>query len=292
MKNLSKILILLAVAAVFASCGGKKENVYDAEYEETGISDGGNQDKNDADRDKTGGKDGETAVNDSETGEKEEENADIDESGSETDSDDAEIDDAAEISDSDEISDSGEISDSDEADYEPADCTGFSLESEGRIAGSVPSTTYSVKIADNILGDPGIEDWFELRLDHARVEGDPYVSAGTFDLKEGVSNRNSSYWRCWECVSVKQDEGSEKEKFFFQRSGTLTIETVDEGCNFTGVLSAVLVESVIENYDSKPIKNGDCIEIETAIDATTLCSRNCKDKPVGANDGCCDTCKE
>ena len=258
------------------------------EYAESGngTSNSENHNKNDAGSDRTDDEDEETAGDDgSGTEEKEGEVEDIDESGSEISEDSDETGD-----DSDETWAGGD--DAGETDDEPVECTGVSLESEGKLSGSVPSTTYSVKIAGNILGDPAVEDWFELRLDHHRFGNDPYVATGSYDLAEGVNMHNASFWRCWECVSARQDRGSEGEKFFFQKKGTLVIDSVDEKCSFKATLSAVLIESVIENYTNIPVKNGECLEIETAIDATTYCSRDCEDKEVGANDGCCSTCEE
>lgn len=174
---------------------------------------------------------------------------------------------------------------------EPMNCTGFSLDPNDELSGDIPSTTYHIKIVDNILGDPNHEDIFELRLDHKRFEGDPYVAAGTYDLAYGYNEHNSNNWRCWECVSVTQDHKTDSEKFYFQKSGTLTIESVDEEYNFKGTLSAVLIESTIENLVSSPVENGDCIEIETSFEAATACQLGCEDVICGQKNACGKVCE-
>lgn len=169
----------------------------------------------------------------------------------------------------------------DDNDNEPQNCTGFSLDPDQKLHGSIPSTTYTTKIEGNILGDPNIEDLFELRLDHKRFDGDPFVAAGTYDLSDGDSWHNTNHWSCWECVLVIQDYTSDSQKIYFQKKGTLTIESVDEEYNFKGTLSAVLVESTIDEWVSHTVENGACVEIETSFEAETY--------NPDYNEGCVET---
>lgn len=290
MKNLSKFIFLLVFALISASCGDKKESVYD-EYPAdddsvNGIS--GDTDKTEPSSDKDSGNQAEEPDEDTGNGNEDSGNpaADEDENADQDNPDD-----------SDETlpdEDAGNDSDDDtaESDDEPMDCTGFSLDPEDELTGTLPATIYTIKIEGNILGDPVYEDTFELRFDHHRVENDPYIKPGEYDLEKGdINSHNSNYWSCWECVSVNQDYANhEAKKFYFQKSGTLVIEEVDPQYNFKGTLSAVLVESTLENWVSSPVKNGKCLEIETAIEGITLCVPDCAGKENGESDGCDGTC--
>ena len=284
MKILTKLAFLLVFAVISASCGDKKSI-----YEQYGTDDdpqnssAENDEKNDSKPDDT--------VSDTDAGITSDEEISDSSSGEDasTDKDELENDDPDSAGDGDSDSEPAETTDGDTE--EPMNCTGFSLDPDDKLSGEIPSTIYHIKIADNILGDPDHEDIFELRLDHKRVDGDPYVAAGTYDLAYGYNGHNTNYWRCWECVSVTQDSKTASEKFYFQKSGTLTIESVDDRYNFTGTLSAVLIESELGDYwVSSPVENGDCIEIETSFEAVTVCTPDCSGKQNGESDGCGGTC--
>ncbi len=292
MKISIKILFFLVFAVFLTACGGEKENVYD-EYAVNDDADGANQAENggsDRDSDKETSDNIENAADDEDkTGEEN----DFDDSGMpDDDKTDDDTDDETDGDSGSEQPDAAEEDDEDEDDeYELVDCTGFSLDPEEKFSGSVPATTYSVQIEGNMLGDPEIPDWFELRIDHHRVETDPYVAVGTYDLeKRDAMQHNSKYWTCLECASVFQDRNTDGEKFFFQKKGTLTIYSVDLTCSFTALLSVKLIESDFNGGFSTPVKHGECLEIETAIEAHTSCTPDCNQKECGANDGCCGTC--
>lgn len=281
MKILPKFVFFFVFVLIFVSCGEKK-SVYD-EYSDQ-INDEDNTSTTDHDSSKVND-DQNAPVEDAESGDDDitdtetvfdDDVTPTPDEGIPTDEDNAATDDDA-------------ATDNDTE--EPMNCTGFSLDPNDELLGDIPSTTYHIKIADNILGDPNHEDIFELRLDHNRFEGDPYVAAGTYDLAYGYNGHNSNNWRCWECVSVTQDHKTDLEKFYFQRSGTLTIESVDEEYNFKGTLSAVLVESTIENLVSSPVENGDCIEIETSFEAKTVCELGCEDVICGQKNACGKVCE-
>jgi len=276
MKIQTKFVFLLVFGLIFVSCGEKK-SVYD-----------GYPDQTDYDSNTP------AADNDSAKTNDEDKESDEDTLSDNDDIIDTEItvdDDAATAPDEDIPAGDNDIETNDDTE-EPMNCTGFSLDPDDELSGDIPSTIYHIKIADNILGNPDYEDIFELRLDHARVDGDPYVAAGTYDLADGDSWHNTNYWSCWECVSATQDRKTDSEKFYFQKSGTLTIESVDEKYNFQGTLSAVLVESTLDDYwVSSTVKNGSCIEIETSFKAKTLCSLGCGNVVCGETNACGILCE-
>ena len=284
MKILTKLAFLLVFAVISASCGDKK-SIYDQYGTDDNTQNGNteNDEKNDSKP--------ENPVSDTDAGiTSDEEIHDSDSEEVSTDEDKPENDDPDTAVDGDSDNEPPETTDGDTA--EPMNCTGFSLDPESTLLGRIPATTYTTKVEGGLLGDPYIEDTFELRLDHHRFDDDPYIAAGTYDLADGDSWHNTSYWTCWECVSVRQDLKDEDEKFFFQKSGTLVIESVDSKYNFTGTLSAVLVESKnnSSSWTTTPVPNGDCIEIETSFEAVTVCTPDCSGKQNGESDGCGGTC--
>ena len=125
------------------------------------------------------------------------------------------------------------------------------------------------------------------------------VSEGTYDL--GTED-NLNYSTCTECVSILKDfveneEGTGTyEKRFFQKSGTLKIETMDNYGNIQGSLSAKLIEVTVDqenNYISTPVEGGACLKIESASFDTGVCIPNCEEGWECGNDGCggsCGTC--
>lgn len=284
MKILTKLAFLLVFAVISASCGDKK-SIYDQYGTDDNTQNGNteNDEKNDSKP--------ENQVSDTDAGiTSDEEIHDSDSEEVSTDEDKPENGDQDTAEENDSDSEPAETTDGDTE--EPMNCTGFSLDPESKLLGRIPSTTYTTKVESGILGDPYIEDTFELRLDHHRFDDDPYIVAGTYDLADGDSWHNTSYWTCWECVSVRQDLKDEDEKFFFQKSGTLVIESVDSKYNFTGTLSAVLVESKnnSSSWTTTPVPNGECIEIETSFEAVTVCTPDCSGKQNGESDGCGGTC--
>jgi len=143
--------------------------------------------------------------------------------------------------------------------------------------------TFLGDVRDNILGDRNKRDVFELFTT---------LKTGTYDLGEG-DNKSSLY--CTECVIVKQDFEDEKEKFFFQESGTLVIEETDMDYNIKGTLSAKLVE--VEGDPARraeevvKVEGGECIAIENWSFDTGVCVPGCVGKVCGP-DGCGGTCGE
>lgn len=274
MKSSLKLLFFLVFLVFLASCGGDK-SVY-GQYSDS--PDDGN--KATTDNDITNGKDDENNISDSDIEiADDKENPDNEEAVPTTD----------EENDTDEDITDDDDTKIDDNDNEPKNCTGFSLDPDQKLHGSIPDTTYTTKIAGNILGDSNIADLFELRLDHKRFDGDPFVAAGTYDLSDGDSWHNTNNWSCWECVLVIQDYLSDSKKIYFQKEGTLTIESVDEEYNFKGTLSAVLVESTIDEWVSYTVENGDCIEIETSFEAETFYSSECSgENPECSSNRDCD----
>lgn len=121
---------------------------------------------------------------------------------------------------------------------------------------------------------------------------DGSVNAGIYDL--GISG-NTNYSTCNECISVLQDitDGTPTKRFF-QSSGFINIENVDQFNGIQGSLTAKLVEVTISgDGESIPVENGACLEIESFI-FDNLCVPNCDNKECG-DDGCggiCGMCGE
>lgn len=123
------------------------------------------------------------------------------------------------------------------------------------------------------------------------------ISEGTYDLAAGL---NANYKDCTECVLVYSgyDEEEGYSKIYYQQSGTLKIDAVDDSSNIKGSISAVLVEVTIdeEDYTSTPVEGGTCVEIETASFDSGYeepCVPQCDGKECGS-DGCggaCGTCE-
>lgn len=288
MKSFFKTAFFIAFVLIFVSCGEKK-SVY-SQYPDPSDSESDvPAADNDGAKTDSGTESGEDAASDSD------EIDDTDISGG-----DAPVSDEDIPADSDNPADDedntaetdGDSSETDSDTDELLNCTGFSLDPDDKLSGWLPSTIYTIKIDGNILGNTDYEDFLQLRLDHKRFDGDPYVAAGTYDLADGDSWHNTNYWACWECVSVTQDRQQDSEKFYFQKSGTLTIESVDSKYNFKGTLSAVLIESAVVNWTTEPVENGECIEIETYFEAETFCSPDCSGKENGESDGCGGFCGE
>ncbi len=143
--------------------------------------------------------------------------------------------------------------------------------------------TFLGDVKDNILGNRNERDVFELFTT---------LQPGTYDLSEG-DNKSSLY--CTECVIVKQDFEKEKEKVFFQESGTLVIEKVDSDYNIKGTLTAKLVEvegdPARRNEEVVKVDGGECVAIENWAFDTGICVPDCDGKVCGP-DGCGGTCGE
>ena len=178
----------------------------------------------------------------------------------------------------------------------PDGCTGFSIEPNIKVYKGV----HYADITGNVLGNSLYDQLtIELMSKREKYEETPK----TYDLAE-VSNKN--YSTCTECVRVFEDIDTNNEnkaaRQYFQRSGSLTIEEVDDGYGIKGTLSAVLEEVTIETVDDEygdplpvsfPVEGGKCIEIESAF-FDNVCVPNCKaedgsDKICG-DDGCGHEC--
>ena len=133
-----------------------------------------------------------------------------------------------------------------------------------------------------------------LRLEfHQNAQGT--VSAGEYDLGKGF---NKNYKTCSECLLVYENiievptKKLDYEKTFFQDSGTLKIDSVDESGNIRGSIEAKLIQVTIDydnKYTSTPVEGGECLEIETAYFNTGSCAPDCDGKICG-DDGCGGEC--
>ena len=124
------------------------------------------------------------------------------------------------------------------------------------------------------------------------------VSAGTYDL--GTEN-NTNYKTCSECVRYLTDyveatdtENGHYNHIYFQKSGTLTIDGVDDNGNIKGTIAAKLIEVTIDpdEFTSTPVEGGACFKIESATFDSGWeepCVPQCEGKKCGA-DGCGGTC--
>ncbi len=186
--------------------------------------------------------------------------------------------------------DSDKTEPDDEADNhaeEPSNCTGISVDWE-----NFAQYQYSNQfIASNEDSDPVV-------LISFFQDEQGSISEGTYDLAAGL---NANYKECTECVLVYAgylEEEQNYAKIYFQQSGTLKIDAVDDSNNIKGSISAVLVEVTIdeETFESTPVADGTCVEIETASFNSGYeepCVPQCDGKECGS-DGCggaCGTCE-
>ena len=162
MKNLPKFVFFFVFVLIFVSCGEKK-SVYDEYSDQINDEDSSST----TDHDSSNVNDDRTEpVEDAESGDD-----DITDTETVFDDDVTPAPDEDIPTDEDNAATDNDAATDDDTD-EPMNCTGFSLDPNDELSGDIPSTTYHIKIADNILGDPNHEDIFELRLDHKRFEGD------------------------------------------------------------------------------------------------------------------------
>ena len=159
--------------------------------------------------------------------------------------------------------------------------------------GKVYWDTYLGDVRGNILGDKNDRDVFELFIfqsqdteSYAEIMSHP----GTYDLGKGD---NKSAVNCTECLAVKQDFMTEKEKMFFQESGTLVISEVDKQNNIKGTLTAKLVEVTGDptkrEAEVEKVEGGACIVIENWSFNSDNCVPDCSGKLCG-DDGCGGIC--
>lgn len=152
--------------------------------------------------------------------------------------------------------------------------------------GSVYKNTYYGDVKDNILGDVTERDVFGIDLFQTF---DGTSLPGTYDLGAGS---NKSYLDCTECVRVWQDhDNKNKVKIFFQESGSLVIETVDQENEIKGTLTAKLIEVTVDpdTREAAPVPGGECIAIENWAFNSGVCIPDCAGKVCGS-DGCGGTC--
>ena len=267
---MKKILILSIMSVFFliAGCGTDEKN------EETGISgdtsadtgadiaadttDSGDQAQADDNDSADTGNDNEPADSDNDTGI----NGDSDG-----------MSDADDNNDSDDSDDSGENN--------TRECTGLSLDLQNLINSTAHQHIWYVG------DDPRFFMQFYFEGGYGRMP-----DTGTYDLGSGS---NTNYRTCTECVSVYKDAVNENyTKFYFQESGTLTVEPYDESTRgLHGTISATLAEIELDDKNnSTPVPNGSCIEIEAAAFNSEGCVKQCAGKDCG-DDGCggsCGTC--
>ena len=197
------------------------------------------------------------------------------------------------IDDSDNTDTSDEAETPDNSDTEtPSNCTGLSLDL------SAPVQTSANKFyVTNEDYDP------VLQMQFYQNEETGAISEGTYDLG---SESNSSYATCTECVfllsdyveAASEEEESYYSKIYYQKSGSLTIEKVDESNNIVGTITAVLAEATIDDdtLETTFAEEGACFEIETASFDSGYeepCVPQCDGKECGY-DGCggiCGSCE-
>ena len=165
----------------------------------------------------------------------------------------------------------------------PVSCTGFSIDPKIKyVKEDELSDTYYADITD-VLGST-MEDKLKIEF----FVDDPAVTS--YDLSIPYNQQNQS---CKQCVSVFQDIKSDgtPTKRFFQESGTLTIDQIDNSHGIKGSLTAKLVEVTVDNEgESTPVSYGACFEIESVL-FDNVCVPDCEGKICGG-DGCGGTCGE
>lgn len=161
-------------------------------------------------------------------------------------------------------------------------CTGISIENIDYDGSKLVSTD----VTGLVLADG---ESVQFRIEFYADE----LTAGSYDLGSG---KNANYKTCDECARLYHINaaGDGLVTQYFQESGTLELSYVDTEGASNGVISAKLVEVTIDSsngYQSTPVENGKCVEIETAA-WETACIPQCEGKACG-NDGCggsCGTC--
>ena len=146
----------------------------------------------------------------------------------------------------------------------PLNCTGISFDSDsfGKLS---YAGGFQAKI-DADLGNTLPDDIrFEFFLDDGNRNKE--INPGEYDLGTG---RNTNYSTCNECLTIYQDitnySSLDAYTVYFQKTGTMKIDSVDEENFIEGTVSAKLIEVTIDNknkYTSTPVPNGSCVEIET-----------------------------
>ena len=197
--------------------------------------------------------------------------------------------DAADTADDSDKTDSADDADTDTG--KTSECTGLSVD------WSTAEMYYGNYYASVKLGDESLDDQLILGIFQNNADGSS-VATGEYDLGSEV---NSNYETCTECVLVGEDYvqgASENEnghftKNYFQKSGTLKIEAVDNDSNIKGTLAAVLIEVTIaddDTYRSTPVEGGACLEIETSPFDTGVCTPQCEEGWECGADGCGGSC--
>ncbi|MBP5405521.1 hypothetical protein J6Z19_00020 [bacterium] len=267
MKKFLTITLIILSMMVFVACGGSSK-----------------KDKNNSD---TTNDEDTTDTSDTETPD------DADTSDTETpddpDTSDTETPDNADTSDT-ETPDDPDTSDTetpDDSDTDvPATCTGLSVDWSAFT--HYQKNTFYVTNEDY---DPVLQMQFYQDMQTGAI------TAGTYDLGSEI---NSTYETCTECVFIQadlvgEDANAEYSKIYYQKSGELKIDAVDDSNEIKGTISAVFAEATIdtETYETLFVENGSCLEIETAnFDSgyEEPCVPQCEADWECGSDGCGGTC--
>ncbi len=125
-----------------------------------------------------------------------------------------------------------------------------------------------------------------------------------FEVDLSTKGHNDNFSTCTECVFLYTDpEHPEKNRYFFQKSGKLTVNRVNlleiEGPSGKSVIfgpesdvrieNLVMQESILESGKTTPVENGECYEFEGAVSWKTICVPDCDGKICGS-DGCGGSC--
>ena len=135
--------------------------------------------------------------------------------------------------------------------------------------------SYKADVAGNALGDASSEGLLAIYF-----RKNSSISAGSASLVSHVG-------LCDQCIYLYEDRESEGGKTYFQQSGELVFEKVDEETfDSQGHGSVRLVEYDMEDY--VPVSGGKCYEIPN-LEWDTLCYPDCTGKICG-DDGCGGIC--
>jgi len=114
-------------------------------------------------------------------------------------------------------------------------------------------------------GNPNLPDMMNLSF-YGTIPSVGDISLGT--------NPNDNYSSCTTCILAYEDiEGSGSAKTFFQRAGTLNVQSVtDDGANHITSIEGTMTDIVLEEVTidatttvSTPVPNGSCLEISTYV---------------------------
>ena len=273
MKKFFTVTLLVLSLIVFTACGdsktGKKGNTSNTDSDQV---------EDDSDVVDTDSNDDKTDTVDTDSDDDKTDTVDTDSDDDKTDTVDTDSDD----------DDDADTDPDIDPDTDVPECTGLSLD----LSALTHYQTNKFYVTNNDY-DP------VLRMEFYQDEETGKITAGTYDLGSEI---NASFKTCTECVMIQADlvgEGEEAtySKVYYQKSGELKIDAVDDNNEIKGTISAILAEATIDEvtFETLFVAGGSCFEIETASFDSGYeepCVPQCEAGWECGSDGCGGTCGE